>query len=342
MTRRLPGLALLAATLPLLAGCGGPGANGDAERETGERGSSLQARVEARLDSLDARTSAYARHLPSGREIAVRADRPMNALSVIKVAVMARAFADAEQGRLEMDGRHTVAPEDLRPGSGLLQTFRPGLRPTLRDLVTQMIITSDNTATDMVVERVGIDRVNRTLDTLGYEQTRLRMTTGDVFHRLWIREDSAFADSSRSSLMARGTPGGPDAARRAFAFEGDSTEWLGRMTAREVGHFLERIYRGELVSDSASEAMLGILRRQFYSSRLPRLLGPGVSVAHKTGDWPPHAGNDAGILLYDGGPSVVSVFVNQNRGEFVEVERAIGRIAADVVRTWNGPGDSRP
>ena len=322
--------------MAVFAACGtGSEGNGRSGDEVGSATTELEARVTARLDSLPARTSAYARHLPTGREITVRAQRPMNSLSVIKVAVMARAFADAAQGRLSMSDRFPVTRQDMRPGSGLLQTFQPGLRPSFRDLVTQMIITSDNTATDMVVDRVGITRVNRMLDTLGYEQTRIRMSTGDVFHHLWIRKDSAYADSSRTMLFERGTPGGAGASQRAFAFEGDSTEWLGRMTAREIGEFLERIYRGELVSEQASEEMLGILRRQFYSSRLPRFLGSDVSVAHKTGDWPPHAGNDVGILLYEGGPSVVAVFTNQNRGDFVEVERTIGRIAADVIATWN-------
>lgn len=328
----------IALALALAFGVGaGCSSGGDAGSRGGDRDAetSLHTRVEARLDSLDAETSAYLEHLPTGRVVAIRADRPMNSLSVIKVAVMARAFADAEAGRLDLGARHSVTPEDMRPGSGLLQTFQPGVRPTLRDLVTQMIITSDNTATDMVLDRVGMDRVNGLLDSLGYDQTRLRMTTGDVFHHLWIWKDSSYADSSRSSLFARGTPGGPDAAERAFAFEGDSTEWLGRMTASEVGDFLERIYRDSLVSPEASDAMLDILSQQFYSSRLPRFVGPGVTVAHKTGDWPPHAGNDVGILLYDGGPSVVAVFVNQNRGDFVDVERTIGRIARDVVRSWN-------
>ena len=125
----------------------------------------LQARIEARLDGLDAMTSIYAKHVPTGREITVRADRPMNTLSVIKIPVMVQAFRDDASGRLDLDDRYTVEPEDMRRGSGLIQTFEPGLNPTLRGLVTQMIITSDNTATDMVIEAVGLDRVNALLES---------------------------------------------------------------------------------------------------------------------------------------------------------------------------------
>ncbi len=80
--------------------------------------------------------------------------------------------------------------------------------------------------------------------------------------------------------------------------------------------------------------MIRILRRQFYSSRLPQLIRGRAAVAHKTGDWPPYAGNDVGILYYEGGPVVVSVFTNQNRGDFLELEATIGRIAEDLITTW--------
>jgi len=81
--------------------------------------------------------------------------------------------------------------------------------------------------------------------------------------------------------------------------------------------------------------MVGILQRQLYDSRLPRRVQwQGVTVAHKTGDWPPIAGNDVGILFYDGGPAIVSVFTNQNTGDFFELEETLGRIAEDVVEAW--------
>ena len=67
---------------------------------------------------------------------------------------------------------------------------------------------------------------------------------------------------------------------------------------------------------------------------MPQQLRGRASIAHKTGDWPPHAGNDVGILYYEGGPTVVAVFTNQNQGDFFELEAASGRIAVDVGDTW--------
>src|SRR3989442_2863325 len=131
-----------------------------AQSPSAESRTTLQERIEARLDSLPAASSLYATHLATGRRVAVRADVPMNTMSVIKIPIMVLAYRDAEAGRLDLEERYTLRAEDLRGGTGVLQTFTPGLRPTYRDLVGQMMITSDNTATDIIIARLDPDRVN--------------------------------------------------------------------------------------------------------------------------------------------------------------------------------------
>ena len=305
------------------------------EQDSVSQSGDLASRIEASLNSLNAKTSFYAKHLPSGREIAIRADEPMNALSVIKIPIMVLAYRDADAGALDLEERYQIQPEDMRRGSGLLQSFVPGIEPTYRDIITQMIITSDNTATDVVIKRLGLGRVNTMLEELGFEQTRLRATTGELFRAVLELADSSSASLSDREVFESGFPSDPEAAVRSFGFEGDSTQWLGRITAREISHMLEAIEEGEWASPESSDEMIGILRRQFYSSRLPQQLRGRASIAHKTGDWPPHAGNDVGILYYEGGPTVVAVFTNQNHGDFFELEVALGRSAVDLVDSWN-------
>ena len=159
--------------------------------------SSLEDAVRAELDGLDAETNLYAKHLSTGDEIAIRADEPVNTLSIIKIPIMILAYRDAEAGRLDLDERYRVRPEDMRRGSGLIQTFAPGLQPTYRAIITQMIITSDNTATDIMIARLGFDRVNELLEELGYAETRLQASTGDLFRRVW-----ELVDPANASLMA--------------------------------------------------------------------------------------------------------------------------------------------
>lgn len=295
----------------------------------------LESTIRARLDSLPAQSTFYAKDLTTGREIAIRADVPMNTASVIKLPVLVRAFRDVDAGRLSLDERYTIRPEDLRRGTGLLQTFAPGLQPTMHDLLTQMIVTSDNTATDIVIGRVGLPRVNRMLDSLGYRDTHLNSTIGEGFRAVWEALDPKYAALTDREVYERGFPSDSGAERRTVAFVLDSTKWLGKTTAREISRLLEQIQRGQLATPASTQDMLRILSEQFYQSRLPqRVRFEGAWFAHKTGDWPPLLGNDVGIMYTPHGPIVMAVFTNDNRGSFFDLEATEGRIAEDVYRAW--------
>src|SRR5438045_2376372 len=219
----------------------------------------LEETIRARLDSLQAQSSFYAKQLATGREVAIRADVPMNTASVIKIPVMILVFRDADAGRLNLDQPYAIRPEDLRRGSGLLQTFATGLQPTLRDIVTQMIITSDNTATDIMIAKVGRDRVNRMLDSLGYRQTRLNASTGELFRDVWVQLDRKYASMSDSEVFRRGFPNDSGAERRNVAFVADSSKWLARTTGRELARLLEQVERGAGGSKASHQEMMGII-----------------------------------------------------------------------------------
>jgi beta-lactamase class A len=295
----------------------------------------LLAAIRGILDSLPAQTALHAKHLPTGREIAIRADVPVNTASVIKIPVMILAYRDVEAGgALILEARHLVGPDDLRRGSGLLQTFEIGLNPTWRDLITQMIITSDNTATDILIAKVGRDRVNRLLDSLGYKQTLLQMTTGRLFRAVWESADTINAALTDREVFERGFPTDTGAPRRMAAFVADQRSWLGRTTARETSRLLEQLERGELAGRRATEEMRGILRRQFYASRLPARIRGRAPIGHKTGDWPPYLANDVGIIYAPSGAIVISAFTTQNRGSFGDLEASIGRIAELIFDAW--------
>ena len=300
---------------------------------------SLEATIRARLDSLPAQSSFYAKQLSTGKEVAIRADVPMNTASVIKLPVMVLAFRDADAGRLDLDERHTITADEQRRGSGLLQTFAVGLQPTYRDIITQMIITSDNTATDIMIARVGgLARVNRMLDSLGYRETRLRMTVGETFRQVFVAADPKYASLTDREVFQRGFPNDSGAERRNVAFVKDSTKWLGRTTAREISRLLEQIERGQLASPASTASMRRILRSQLYASRLPQRISFRVSMGHKSGDWPPLLGNDVGIMYPANGPIVVAVFTNGNTGPFYQLEAAEGRVGEDVLNAWgNAP-----
>src|SRR5262245_46559019 len=133
--RRLVGIALLLALASL------PGA--------AQTPSGLQRLLDAELARFPGRAGVWVKHLTTAEEAAVRGDETFNSASVIKIPVLVLAFQMVEQNQLSLGERITIRREDFRGGSGIFRHHDPGLQPTLRDVLLQMVITSDNTATDL-------------------------------------------------------------------------------------------------------------------------------------------------------------------------------------------------
>ena len=253
----------------------------------------------------------WVKHLTTGETAGVRDTEIFNSASVIKIPVMVQAFQMADRGELKLDERITIRKEDIRGGSGIFRYHDEGLQPTVRDVLLQMIITSDNTATDLSIAKVGgVARVNAWLKQGGYaDGQRLTQTTGELFAKYNALKPT---DDRNAKTNA------------------DKTYWLGEITPRGVGLMLEAIEKKTIASTAACEAMLRMLRaQQAGQRRLNHYLS--VPVAHKTGDFPPVLANDVGIIYARSGPIVVSYLGNAITGNYGEAEDRIGRFAQQLV-----------
>ncbi|NLF27492.1 MAG: serine hydrolase [Clostridiales bacterium] len=191
--------------------------------------------------------SLYYRPLDGSEPVAIDADMPLIAASVIKIPVMIEAFRQFEEGLLSPDKPVAVRPEHKMPSCGALSYMHDNLTVTVMDLVTLMIILSDNTATNLLIDMLGIENINGTLSSLGCEKTRI--------------------------------------ARKLFDREGMRKGLKNLITAREIGMLLEKIHRGEAVGEQASQKMLEILKNQRLNGKIPFFLYRlGVKIAHKTGE----------------------------------------------------------
>lgn len=294
------------------------------------------AEIRRQLDLLPASSSIYAVHPASGRTVDVRGDVPMNTMSTIKIAIMLLAYRDAEAGRLSLDTRVTLTAEEMRGGTGLLKRLDAGATVTVRDLVDQMIITSDNTATEWLIKRLGLERTNDMLHELGFRETRLVQTISQFFRGLAVATNPERASWTDLQIFRGSGAVGAAATAARFSYATDTVSWLGRTTAREMTTLLEGISTAKYASRASSTAMMNHLFGQFYTTRLPATLRyrAGVRIAHKTGDFPPVSGSDVGVIEYPGGPLFISVFTNANRGDFAVLENTIGRIAELLVNRW--------
>lgn len=265
----------------------------------------LQNNIERITRSVNAKWGIYIKCVETGDEIAINADETMDTMSVIKIPLMAEVFRQIEAGKFALTDRVTLKDSDKRPGTGVIRSLDAGASLTIEDLITLMIIVSDNSATDMLFEKVGgVEPVNKLMQSYGL--TTIKATgPSDV----WFK-----------ALRAE-----PD----LWKFHTEGKTPFGLSSPRDMGRLLEKIQKGEAVSKQASERMLQIMRGQVYSSRLPKYV-TGFRVPHKTGDFLPYIGNDVGILESPNRHIVISVFTARHNGIGPNLEDAIGRIAEQV------------
>ena len=119
--------------------------------------------------------------LGSGRKFLLHADEVFPQASSIKVAVLAELYRQAQTGKLKLADLYTVQASDLVADSDIMGGLTPGItRITLRDLATMMVAVSDNSATNVLIDRVGMENVNALMDSLGFTHTRLRRKMMDL------------------------------------------------------------------------------------------------------------------------------------------------------------------
>lgn len=291
----------------------------------------LKSQIQAIRQAFPGDMSVYMKNLASGEEIALDADSTYETFSVIKLAIMAEVLRQAEAGKFSLDDRIILKPGDQRLPSGVLYTLQPGLNPSIRDLITLMIIISDNAATDLLADKVGRASVTSTMHGLGLKNTSIQFSDLD-WDRTWLGSlDSSYKNATGDKTIH--FPFGQYTEAQVQQAFGktiwDAGIYFGHSTAREIGRLLEMIQQGKLVSKPASEFMLATLEKQQVNDRFPKYLRD-VTVAHKTGDGQPFIANDAGILFVKNQPIVLVVFTGHHRGETEPLHDAIARVAALV------------
>ena len=172
----------------------------------GQSPSPLQRLLQAELARIPAKAGIYVKHLKTGEEAAVLPDERFNSASVIKIPVFVMGYQMAEKGALDFNARVPIAKADKRGGSGVLRYHDAGLQPTIRDVMMQMIITSDNTATDIAIARVGgVAAVNAWLQSNGYAPAlKLNATILEVFRNRYTLADPRAKVAERRGRLRPG------------------------------------------------------------------------------------------------------------------------------------------
>jgi beta-lactamase class A len=236
---------------------------------------SLEQQVQSALSGFEGKVSLYAKNLETGQAFSRNGDARVRTASTIKLAILAAAFAAVAEGKATWEDRVTLKEEDKVSGAGILPELTAGDILTLRGLSHLMIVLSDNTATNLMLDHIPGDYVNDWADGFGLHNTRILRKVGGA------------------------------APTRAANEEPFAKYGLGVSTPHEQVTLLEKMERGEVVSLEASKEMIGILKRQQDRNGIPRHLG-SLDVANKSGALD-HLRSDSGIVYTKRGRIALSI-----------------------------------
>ena len=229
----------------------------------------------------------YARNLDTGRDYALGADTKVRTASTIKLPIICALASQVEAGRVKWDDRLIIRAEDKVGGSGVVRELADGTTLSVLDLATLMIVVSDNTATNLILDRISADAVNEYLDTIGLRETRaLRKVRGNA----------------SSPPMAAGWS-------KAGELESNKRFGIGVSTPREMVRLLELLEKGSVVNPEASKTILGILRRQQYKDGIGRRTR-GFDVSSKSGALDALR-SDVGIVYTKAGRVAIAITVDE-------------------------------
>jgi beta-lactamase class A len=297
-------------------------------------GPTLQQLASARSSAGLGKVALYAVQLNTHKTASIDADLPVQTASVIKLAILYQAMLEVRSGKARWDEPITLHPGEAVNGSGLLTFFDTPMTLTLKDVLTLMVIVSDNTATNLAIDRFGIDPVNARLEALGLRNTHLY-----------------------KKVMKPAT-GPMPADQPKFG--------LGKTTPREMATLMTDIGECRLhqqgtantpgpaqfsPTDAADRAVcavaLNMLKNQFYRETIPRYLETadtsetGTAIASKTGSLDAVRA-DVAIVMGKTGPMVLSIFTydNHDQGWTVdnEAEVTIAKLAKVIVDAWSPGG----
>src|SRR2546423_4443195 len=214
---------------------------------------SLDSRIRAEVAPFKGKIFLYAKNLDTGETYAFNGDERVRTASTIKIAVMIEAFARVAEGKAKWTDELVLTKGARYGGSGILPELSDGLRLTLQDCVRLMMLLSDNTATNMVLDYLTTDAVNERMNSLGFKATRI------------MRRVGSGGESKEGKL---------DDNLKRFG--------LGATSPHEMVQIMEKLERGEIITKDASKQMIDLMKREQARYSIGRDM-PDVPMASKYG-----------------------------------------------------------
>ena len=290
---------------------------------------SLRRQIERVLPRARGEVGVAIKHLQSGAEILINADKKYPMASSYKLPVLVELFYQRAEGRLALEDRIEIQPSDIHIGSGTLVTWfeSPGTASLdIHNLINMAMRLSDNSAADILLKQVGAANVTQRMKNLGLDSIRVDRSTLEM-----ILDQSGLDFSTHGALPAREVRKLLDAIDAKTSARADAEfNKIDKDTAKpsDFNRMLEMLFKGEIVDQASSDEIIAILKEcQTGAARIRGLLPPETDVAHKSGSISGSI-NDTGIVFlpFNAGHLAVTVFMRNAKASTAIRERVIAEV----------------
>ncbi|MFY9402516.1 MAG: serine hydrolase [Candidatus Omnitrophota bacterium] len=249
----------------------------------------LKLKLKDEVNKFKGESGVIIKDLESGWEFSWQKDKLFASASLVKLPIMAATFYAVEEGKTGLEQNIALKNSDKLTGSGTLKNIPAGTLFTLERLIGLMIYDSDNTATNIITNLLGIDYLNNQFKAFGLKNTLLLRKVADY------------------SMRAKGVEN--------------------YTNAEDVAFLLEKIYRGNLINKEWSEKSINILKLTHLNDRIPKYLPAQITVAHKTG-LERNVCHDAGIVFTSKGDFLICVLTRYKNGDIKGAKEFIAKLAS--------------
>jgi len=287
----------------------------------------LRSQIERVIPRIHGQVGVAIKHVESGTELMINADQTYPMASTYKVPILVELFYQRAAGKLALSDRVEINPSDVHPGGTIaLLLDGPGLQMSIHNLINLMMRVSDNSAADILINRVGALNVTARMRSLGLDKIRVDRSTLEM---ILDQEGLDYATYGKLPLpQLRERLDAVDAQTAAHANDRFNATEKDVATPRQMTMLLEKICRGEIVDRESSDEIIEFMSHSMTGdARISGLLPQGTRVVHKTGTISGST-NDTGIVfLPAGGHLIITVFTKDAKATSAEREHAIAEIS---------------
>lgn len=283
----------------------------------------LEAKLRVLADAHQGKVAVFAKDLTTGKIVELDADKPVQTASVIKLTILYEALEQIRAGRVHFEDKLTLTHGDQVQGSGVLLFYDTPMQLTFKDVLTMMIAFSDNTATNLAIDHLGLKNIDDCIVSLGLKNTWL-------YKKVYLPATGSMPEDQK-------------------------IYGLGKTTAQEMASVMQRFVQcdlnppseakpGTAADQALCDAALHMLKLQFYRNGIPRYLEfldsseKDSAIANKTGALDA-VRNDVGVVYTKHGPILISAFTYENEDHSWTPDNAgellMAKMAREIVSAWD-------